>query len=194
MILVDCTCICPSLKGYQRFNLIFTRQNRWRQSRRVSFFQIRYSSPPHIHQYIHKNMELTRDNVVKILRTCLLVSAWFCLVSHANIHELHVIILRYRNFAFFQGMRLSVTFATITDQRERLQTTTDKLSYAFALGTLGSLFSPPLSALSDRFQLLRIFLFHMITCSVTVKTVPGFRTAQICTSAFFSPSTPSSSP
>lgn len=48
-------------------------------------------------------------------------------------------------------MRLSVVFATIPDMRDRLGTTTDKLSYAFAFGILGSIAGPPLAAFSDRY-------------------------------------------
>ena len=47
-------------------------------------------------------------------------------------------------------MRLGLHFATLPDQRERLDTTTDKLSYTFAIGVIGSVCGPPLAAVSDR--------------------------------------------
>ena len=49
-----------------------------------------------------------------------------------------------------QGMRQSLLFATITDQSERLQTTSDVISFLLAVGVLGSLLSPPFSAVADR--------------------------------------------
>ena len=57
---------------------------------------------------------------------------------------------RHVSVHVIQGMRQSLLFATITDQRERLQTTSDVISFLLAVGVLGALLSPPFSAVADR--------------------------------------------
>ena len=102
-------------------------------------------------------------------------------------------------------MRGSLIYSTLPDQRDRLETTTDMLTYALVLGLLGVLFGPFLSSISDRFDGVKVHFYlyklsateylHMIYMQVYMYTTfpPGFKATRTSTSVSCSVFTESSS-